>query len=315
MEIEVGKIRSLQQLTDNGKFKILAIDHRDVFVNMMKKNNLSIDKAKVVDEKLNIINLTKDMVSGYLIDPHFALPRVVIEDIIPKKTGYMVNIEDNDYDVKTFDENYLIKEFTVEKIKKIGASAVKLFLYYNPNSKCVDVQEKLIKEVADSCAKNEILFLVEPVLYSLDDSKKISKEERVLLTKMTINRLKRYNVDIFKIDFPGDLRGYTDEENIAICKEITSLQDKPWVIMSSGISIDDFAKQLKLALIGGASGYVVGRALWKEYVLKGENATKEDEQLVKDRIKLLNKIVDENYVDHIKAKVMIDQENWYKVIE
>ena len=41
----------------------------------------------------------------------------------------------------------------------------------------------------------------------------------------------------------------------------------PWALLSGGDSFESFREQLLVACEAGASGFLVGRALWNEYVV------------------------------------------------
>ncbi len=40
----------------------------------------------------------------------------------------------------------------------------------------------------------------------------------------------------------------------------------PWVVLSSGVSIDDFPAAVEAACRGGASGFLAGRAVWRDAI-------------------------------------------------
>jgi tagatose 1,6-diphosphate aldolase len=40
----------------------------------------------------------------------------------------------------------------------------------------------------------------------------------------------------------------------------------PWALLSAGVSYETFAQQARIACQAGASGVIVGRAIWKEAV-------------------------------------------------
>src|SRR5207237_9969371 len=42
--------------------------------------------------------------------------------------------------------------------------------------------------------------------------------------------------------------------------------DVPWVVLSAGVDIELFREQVRLACRGGASGFLGGRAIWKNAV-------------------------------------------------
>lgn len=315
MKVSVAKIRAVQELSDNGKFKVFAIDHRDVFSQMVKDAGRYTGEPSVVDEKLRIIGSVSKNVSGYLLDPFYALPECIIEEKLPSSVGFMVNIENSDYRVESFVTNSCIENFSPRKIKKLGASAVKMFLYYNPESEYAEGAEKSIEKVAVECKKCGIPFLIEPVLYPCG-KEGISPEDREELTYETVRRLSKLPIDIFKIDFPGNVDVFSEKRNIEICKKISNMLDVPWVIMSSGVDNETFEKQLYCACKGGASGYVVGRAVWKDYVLCPDGERDANMKAMNDRLRSFNKIVDK-YAHPWTEKLIPSRHNkinWYTKI-
>lgn len=314
MSLSIGKIRGLQQLSDNNIFKIVAIDHRDVFVNMLRDSNKPYDTKSVIEEKLEVIKLTNQNISGYLVDPHYSLPMCIYKEVIPGNLGFMVNFEDNDYDVKNFNNEYFIKGLSINKISEMRASAVKLFFYCNPRSDYYPKQEGIIASLAEECKKISLPLLIEPVLYSIKENGD-SPEEKVVLLYEMLDKLSEFDIDIFKIEFPGDLIAMSRTQNIEICQNVSGKLKVPWVIMSSGINIEAFSDQLDIACEGGASGYVVGRALWREFITAKGDREIERKQM-EQRIYKLNKIAEEKAKKWTSIDGLIDvdfnQADWFK---
>ena len=71
--------------------------------------------------------------------------------------------------------------------------------------------------------------------------------------------------DLLKLPFPVDPDLVTDSgERVDACRAITDVCCQPWAILSGGGTFDSFAQQVRDAFAGGASGFMVGRALWGE---------------------------------------------------
>jgi sulfofructosephosphate aldolase len=47
---------------------------------------------------------------------------------------------------------------------------------------------------------------------------------------------------------------------------MTDLLPCPWVVLSSGVSIEDFPGAVEAACRGGASGFLAGRAVWRDAI-------------------------------------------------
>ncbi len=95
-----------------------------------------------------------------------------------------------------------------------------------------------------------------------------------------------YKVDVLKLEFPANLRfvgAYQDAPFGAgeavydrktveqACERLDRAAGVPWVILSSGVGIDEFIETLKFANDAGASGFLCGRAVWKDIVRYAPN--------------------------------------------
>jgi len=49
------------------------------------------------------------------------------------------------------------------------------------------------------------------------------------------------------------------------CRQLTEIcEGIPWVLLSAGVNFATFQRQVEIACEAGASGFVAGRAIWKE---------------------------------------------------
>ena len=73
------------------------------------------------------------------------------------------------------------------------------------------------------------------------------------------------DLDLLKLPFPVDPSCVTDHaERVAACREVTDTCSQPWALLSGGGSFESFEAQVIDSREGGASGFMVGRALWAE---------------------------------------------------
>lgn len=97
---------------------------------------------------------------------------------------------------------------------------VKLFVYYHPHMEFRHKILEIIHQVEAECKKYDMPFLLEPIIYS---EHPLEPEIRLSLMKEMLEQLKKVQVDIYKLEFPGDVVVYDDEKNIEICREIGKL--------------------------------------------------------------------------------------------
>lgn len=259
----IAKLQLIKQLADqNGLFKIVAIDHRDVYADIFTQNTgLMPDYGQLIGSKREIVRDLSGYASAFLLDPVYSVPELVRDGSIGK-CGFIVSIEGNDYATMNF-KDYLYKDTDVWKIKEMGASAVKLFLYYSMEPSVSAVQDALIEELSVQCRQGDIPFLLEPILCADENP---GMEQSVERTRAMLQRLSRFDIDLFKIVFPGDIMTLSDRENMEICEYVLQDIRRPWIILSSGIDRSAFFKQLELSCRCGASGFAIGRTLWSDCV-------------------------------------------------
>jgi tagatose 1,6-diphosphate aldolase len=151
----------------------------------------------------------------------------------------------------------------------MGASAVKILVYYRPDLKQLASQQlDTVNMVARECIGYDLPFLVEPVSYAVgsevsnpQEFAKV-KEQLVIETARDVTALP---IDVLKAEFPADLRYKKDKsELIELCHQLDESSTVPWVILSAGVDFKFFCQQVEIACKGGASGFLGGRAIWQE---------------------------------------------------
>lgn len=270
-------------LNDQGIMQIFAIDHRTVFNDMLSTRiQHTADLQEIRKEKERLLKLAAPYVSGCLIDPVCAIEDGKIVMNLDKHS-MMMGIENSNYDITKIDDAYLNPDVNVQDMKDLGCCMVKLFVYYHPFMEFRLKMKKIIRAVADECRKQDMPFLLEPIIYS---EAALSQQDRFHLMKESLKQLQDIPVTIYKLEFPGDVTVCSDEANITSCQTITELISCPWIVLSSGVSSEVFEKQIELAGKGGACGYAAGRSIWGERL----SGTKEDDAVIITRMKRYQKI-------------------------
>lgn len=270
MQLTTGKIRRLQQCaTPEGKLVIMAMDHRD---NLRRAFNPH-DPAAVLDEvlvafKQDVTAALAPAASAVLLDPEYGAEPCIASGTLPGTTGLIVALERSGY---TGDPAARMAEVLTgwdpERVLRLGASGVKLLVYYHPEAPTAPEIETLVRQTADACARADIPFFLEPLTYSPNpDQPRLSPEERHLVVVETARKLTAIpGVDILKVEFPLDIKAETREAAwLAACRELDAASHVPWVLLSAGVDIETYVLQVITAARAGASGVAVGRAVWQE---------------------------------------------------
>jgi tagatose-1,6-bisphosphate aldolase len=218
--------------------------------------------------KRDIVRHLAPATSAVLLDPETAAGQCVADGSMPGNTGLIVALDTGSTGDPLNRTTGLVENWSVEKTVRMGASGVKMLLYYNPQAPEAGERESLVRKVARDCDKYDIPFFLEPLSYACDDqNKSVPAEERRKVVLETARRLVPLGVDILKTEFPVDVSAEPDE-NIwfEACQELTEASEVPWVLLSAGVSYDTFMKQVGIACEAGASGVMAGRTVWKEAV-------------------------------------------------
>jgi tagatose-1,6-bisphosphate aldolase len=155
----------------------------------------------------------------------------------------------------------------VEKAKRMGADAIKLLVYYHPDSSTAGEIEAFVKQVVSDCRKYDLAIMLEPLSYPLDPAaKELTSDEKRYVVTETARRLTPLGVDVLKAEFPLDTDDPDKTQWAAACAEITSASVTPWILLSAAVAFETFIRQITVACKAGASGIAVGRAVWQEAV-------------------------------------------------
>lgn len=239
---------------------------------MMQKAGIeSPTYEQVVKAKLDIIGPLSRFATGALLDAEYGAGTTVASLALRGRCGLVVALEETGYQEQEGDRlSRVLSGWSVEKIKRMGASAVKLLIYYNPNRKAAARhQEQLIEEIAAECRRFDIPFMLEGIVYPTADSndKAAFVAEREDLVVETARTLSQFDIDLYKVEFPIDPSvDATREEMERACKRLNDACRTPWALLSAGVSFDRYCEQLEVACEAGASGFVAGRAIWREAV-------------------------------------------------
>jgi tagatose 1,6-diphosphate aldolase len=263
--ISIGKLRGLQQISSQrGTFTCLALDHRQ---NLRKANPAFVDDAELSRFKLDVTSALASRATAVLLDPEVSAAQAIAEHAIPNDVGLVVAVESTGYTGDaTARHAQIIPGWNVEKAKRMGASAIKLLVYYHPDSPTARETEDFTAQVAEDCRKHDLTLMLEPLSYSLDENKKLSSEEKRYVVVETARRLTPLGADILKAEFPLDVTEMDESKWLDACKEISSASIAPWILLSAAVDYETFVRQVTVACNAGASGIAVGRAVWKEAV-------------------------------------------------
>jgi tagatose 1,6-diphosphate aldolase len=275
-----GKLRGLQRISNpNGTLTMLALDQNSSMIEMAQKalKGKGLDREptfeEIVEAKLDLMRQMAPAASGVLIDAFYGYWPAVASGAAPADKGVLVRVEKSGAPKNKVGGPMGEYEpgLSVEKIKLMGADAVKLLAPFEPGEPIsAEHQLAMIQEVYEACRRFDILFLLEPVAFPYGGEKKTDKAyldrkaETVIESARQISRF----CDVYKAEFPGTLGHDSDDQLHDNLHALSEASERPWVLLSAGVDYPDYLKQVKMAMECGCSGVLGGRAFWKEYFLQ-----------------------------------------------
>jgi len=224
----------------------------------------------MVDFKLDLCQSVAPFASAILLDPEYGASQAIAAGILPASKGLLVSMEETGYGGEsTARVSELLSGWSVKKARRMGASAVKLLIYFRPDLKDVaSKQLDLVARLADQCIEEDMALLVEPVTYPAEEERASSRkfaEMKPDLVVETARLITALPIDVLKAEFPADTKFNQDEGRLLkLCKELNQASRLPWVLLSAGVDFESFKIQVEIACKAGASGFLAGRALWQE---------------------------------------------------
>lgn len=275
MTLTPGKLWGLRRMADeNGVFKMTAVDQRPPIKGPIAAHH-GVDEApwdEVARFKGLLVETLQAQSTAMLLDPHYAIPFAV--DTLSPTKGLIVTLEDSLFEETPGGRlSSDIDDWSVAKIKRMGGDAVKVLAWYRPDAsdEVNRAQQDYVKRIGDACARYDIPFLFELLVYPLAKDAHQTKEYIEMQGKKAEDVLASveefakpdYGVDVFKLESPvnaADADGSAEVQ--AVFDEMGRLAGRPWVMLSAGAGKAEFRKVLEHAFAAGASGFLAGRAIW-----------------------------------------------------
>ncbi|HXF82806.1 MAG TPA: tagatose 1,6-diphosphate aldolase [bacterium] len=313
----VGKIRHLQQLADErGILAMCAMDHRGSLLRMLDPDHPErVTAAALTAVKLELAEALAPVSTAVLLDPIYGAAQAVVSGALPARTGLIVSLEETGYSADAGGRvTRLLPEWSAAKVKRMGAQAVKVLLYYRADHPTAERQREVVRTVAADAAALDLPFVLEPLVYPLPDGEvsgaayAARKPELVIRAAQDLAPL---GIDVLKTEYPGDE---------AACRRLDDISPVPWVLLSAGVDFETFARQVEVACRAGASGFLGGRAIWEDGLRIADAVDRRRwlRTVAADRMRRLHEIAArygrpwwKKYGDTLDAVAPVD-ERWYR---
>jgi sulfofructosephosphate aldolase len=285
-EVTMTKAATLTSLArPSGAFAMLAIDQRESMRAMMA----GFQDGPVADEqltafKLEAMRILTPLASAVLIDREFGWDKA-IETKAVAPTCRMIAASDRFF----ASDDELVSRVTIDEevdpvaVKADGAVALKLLVPWRPDEP-VSERVALVDAFVARCRAAGLLSIIEPVSRKRRDGGPYDLHAGIIAAA---RELGGRGADLYKAEVPrhgsGGEKAVREE-----CAQLTSLIKSPWVVLSSGLTPDEFPTAVGWACKEGASGFLAGRGVWKNAIGKADAR----KALVEDALPRLQRLCD-----------------------
>src|ERR1700753_3824572 len=288
----IGKTRGLARLADaDGHFRMVALDQRPpMFEAIAEAKKITRDQvayADVTSAKRLLVEALAPHCSSMLFDPNFAVPAAI--DLLPARCGLIMTLEEHRTEETTGGRKSRgIDNWKVGKTRAMGGDAVKVRAWYRPDASA-DVlahQKRFVREIGEQCERNDIPYVLELLVYPFLGSANHTAdyvESPGKLPALVIDSVREfakpeYGVDLMKLESPLAANSLPARDGSAAAKaaqkefdaigDICRARNIPWVLLSGGAAPEKFERVLEYSYAAGASGFLAGRPIWLDAVLK-----------------------------------------------
>ncbi|MFB0712703.1 aldolase [Buttiauxella noackiae] len=282
---------SLQDISrPDGGFAMLAVDQREA----MRLMFIAAGQQKPVadnvltDFKVAATRILSPYASAVLADKQYCLDQIVEQHAVADSCGLIVAadhfIPGNGIPVDSVEIDKAIDPHTA---RAMGAKAMKLLVLWREDE---DAQTRLqmVDDFVARCRSAGLVSIIEPVVRPPRRGWAFDREAAIVAAAAELGST---GADLYKAEMPAGGKG--DEKTLlAACQKLNDQMAMPWVILSSGVEADIFGRAVRIAMQGGASGFLAGRAVWASVI----GAT-DPQTMLRDvsvpRLQRLAEIVDE----------------------
>jgi sulfofructosephosphate aldolase len=248
----------------SGAFAMVAMDQRDSLRAMFAERVRGpIPVERRVAFKVAVARLLSPHASALLLDVGEGLDPVLEAGALAPSCGLIVAADELVQPPgEPVDDTRIDRSIDLRAMAERGAVAAKLLVIWRPDRSAAD-RTSLVREFLDASRAAGLLGIVEPVVRPPAGTAEAAWTEREAAILEAALELGPLRPDVYKAQVPYNGTGESGAITEASSR-LTQALPCPWVVLSSGVAIDDFPRAVEAACRGGASGFLAGRAVWRD---------------------------------------------------
>ena len=275
----------------SGGFAMLALDQRE----SLRRMFLTTDDGAVGDGalrqfKTKATEILSPFASAVLLDRPYAVITerpagiapgcglILAADVLDQPEGQGV--------VNTSLDPLITPEF----VERVGAVALKLLVIWRADDRG-DERAELVDSFVALAEECGVASLIEGIVQPQGGDDRETDNARHEAILAAASELSSFGGSIYKAQVPGYIPGNVSMVR-AHSERMSEVVDGPWVVLSNGVEQRDFSGAVREACLGGAHGFLAGRAIWADTVAEEDQSAALSDRSIR-RLCDLNQIVED----------------------
>lgn len=249
---------------ESGALAMVAVDQREALRGMFAAHQSSpVPDSQLTKFKVDVARELSPYASALLVDQEFGIDAIIEQRALKDNCGLIAAADLLIGPAGGAATNTAIDpDVDPIRMRDIGSVGLKFLVLWR-SDESPDVRSKLIEDFNILCKKSELPSIIEIIVKPPNDtSKSFNREEELILAA---KEAASWKPDLYKAEVPfhgeGELAAITRN-----AERISEAIGSPWVVLSNGVKQPFFNDAVKACALGGASGFLAGRAVWADIV-------------------------------------------------
>ena len=262
MSIATEHRRGAEALYKDGAMTMLALDQRGSMRTILAAGG---DESRISDAAISAFKKTATTVlaplaSAVLLDLEFGRDAIAA---LPKHIPLILSGDKFDQPAgQPVSGSVVDPAVTVETIRGVGATALKYLVIWK-EGEIAGARGEQVGRFMELARSAGVISLLEPIVRTRSGEPFATAQAHGEAVLAAAREFGAFGPTVYKAEVPGYRRGDLGAV-LGFSRQLTALLDCPWVVLSSGVDAADFPEAVRLAVAGGASGFLAGRAIWAD---------------------------------------------------
>jgi sulfofructosephosphate aldolase len=248
----------------SGALAMVAVDQREALRGMFAAHQSTpVPDSQLTQFKVDVARELSPFASALLVDQEFGIDAIIDQKALQGSCGLIAAA-----DLLVGPAGGAATDTAVDpdvdplRMRDIGSVGLKFLILWR-NDETPDSRAQLVEEFNKLCQFSGLPSIIEIIVKPpTDTSRSFNREEELIIAA---REAAAWKPDLYKAEVPfygeGDLNLVTKN-----AERISEAIGSPWVVLSNGVKQPFFNDAVKACAIGGASGFLAGRAVWADIV-------------------------------------------------